>query len=57
MDRKTRKLMTIHGGLYPSPCVDRLYIQRSDGGRSLVSVEHFVEEEKWSTAMYATMDV
>ena len=30
VDRKTRKLTTIYGGLYPWSCVDRLYITRSD---------------------------
>ena len=39
MDRKTRKLITICGGLHSRSCVDRLYIRRSDGGRDLVSVE------------------
>ena len=54
MDRKTRKLINIHGGLHPRSCVDRLYIPRSDGGRGLVSVEDCVEEEKCNLAKYAT---
>ena len=39
MDRKTRKLIPIYGGLHPRSSVDRLYIPRSDGGRGLASVE------------------
>ena len=44
MDSKTRKLVTIHGGL----C-----IPRSDEGRGLVSVEDCVKEEKCNLASYA----
>ena len=46
MDWKTRKLITIYGGLHPRSCVDRLYMPRSDEGRVLVSVKDYVEEEK-----------
>ena len=53
MDRNTRKPITIHGGLQPRLCVDRLYIPRSDGGRGLVSTEDCVEEEKCNLAKYA----
>ena len=53
MGRKTRKLMTIYGGLHPRSCVDRLYIPRSDGGKGLLSVEDCVEEEKCILAKYA----
>ena len=44
MDSKTRKLVTINGGL----C-----IPRSDEGRGLVSVEDCVKEEKCNLANYA----
>ena len=47
MDWKTRKLITIYGGLHPRPCVDRLYMPRSDERRGLVSVKDYVEEEKF----------
>ena len=53
MDRKTRKLITIYGGLHPRSCVDRLCIPRCDGGRGLVSVEDCVEEEKCNLEDYA----
>ena len=43
---KTRKLITIYGGLHPRPCADRLYMPRSDERRGLVSVKDYVEEEK-----------
>ena len=43
MDRKTRKLFTIYGGLHPKSDVDRLYLPRKDGGRGLISIEDCVE--------------
>ena len=54
MDRKTRKLITVYGGLHRLPYTDRLYIPTSDGGRVLVSVKDCVKEEKCSQAKYAT---
>ena len=42
IDRKTRKLFTIYGGLHPKSDVDRLYIPRK-GGTSLIATEHCVE--------------
>ena len=53
MDRKTRKLIIIYGGLHPRSCIDRLCIPRCDGGRGLVSVEDCVEEEKCNLGEYA----
>ena len=53
MDRKTRKLITIYGGLHPRSCVDRLCIRRSDRERGLVSVGNCVKKEK-CLAKYAT---
>ena len=41
MDRKTRKLFTIYGGLDPKSDVDKLHIPRKDGGRSLIAIEDF----------------
>ena len=38
MDRKTRKLMTLHHALHPQADVDRLYFKRAEGGRGLMSV-------------------
>ena len=54
MDRKTSKLINIYGGFQPRSSADRLYIQRSDGGRGLVSIESCGEEEKCNLAKYAT---
>ena len=39
IDRKTRTLFTIYGGLHPKSDVDRLYIPRKVGGRSLIAIE------------------
>ena len=43
LDRKTRKLFTIHNCLYPKSNVDRIYIPREEGGRGLISVEDCTE--------------
>ena len=43
IDRKTRKLFTIYGGLHPTSDVDRLYIHRKDGRRGLIAIEEWVE--------------
>ena len=43
IDRKTRKLFTMYGALHPKSDVDRLYIPRKEGGRSLISIEDCVE--------------
>lgn len=42
LDRRTRKLMTMHKALHPKSDVDRLYVKRTDGGRGLLSVEDTV---------------
>ena len=39
LDRKSRKTMTMYGGLHPKSDVDRLYVKRKEGGRGLTSVE------------------
>ena len=52
MDRKTRKLMTIHGALHPRSDVDRIYIPRKEGGRGLLSVQDCVEAEEMSLSKY-----
>jgi len=48
LNRKTRKLLTIHGHHYPKVDVDRLYVHRKQGGRSLMQIEaaHVVEMTK-----------
>ena len=42
-NRKTRKLCTVYGGLHPKCGVDRFYISRKDGGRSLIAFEDCLE--------------
>ena len=42
LDRKSRKTMTMYGGLHPKSDVDRLYVKRKEGGRSLISVEQCI---------------
>ena len=42
LDRKTRKLLTMHGGLHPKSNVDRWYIPRKEGGRGLLNVEDVI---------------
>ena len=39
LDRRTRKLLSMHGVHYPSADVDRLYAPCSDGGRGLQQIE------------------
>ena len=46
LDRKSRKTMTIYGGLHPKSDIDRLYVKRKEGGRGLISVERCIREEK-----------
>ena len=49
LDRKTRKLLTIHGQHHPKADVDRLYVPRKQGGRGLMQLEaaHAVEITKF----------
>ena len=48
LDRKTRKLLTIHVQHHPKADVDRLYVRRKQGGRGLMQLEaaHAVEITK-----------
>ena len=55
MDRRTRKLMTMHNALHPRSNVDRLYIPRSEGGRGLLSVEDTVNLAKQGLQGYVKM--
>ena len=43
LDRRTRKLMTMHDVLYLKSNVDRLYIPRKEDGRGLQGVEEAVK--------------
>ena len=52
LDRKSRKTMTIFGGLHPKSDVDRLYVKRKEGGRGFISVEQCIREEENSLGFY-----
>ena len=43
IDRKTRKLFSIHGALHPKSDVDRSYIPRKEGERGLISIKDCFE--------------
>ena len=46
LDRKSRKLLTMHKGLHPKSDVDRLYVSRKEGGRGLVGCESTIGSEE-----------
>ena len=46
VDRKSRKTMTVYGALYPKSDVDRLFIKREKGGKSLMSVKCCVKKQQ-----------
>ena len=53
MDRKTRKLMTLHNhALHPQAAVDRIYFKRSEGVKGLMIVEDSVNSEINSLSRY-----
>ena len=52
LDRKSRKTMTIFGGLHPKSDVDRLHVKRKEGGRGFISVEQCIREEENSLGFY-----
>ena len=52
LDRKTRKRLTAYGGFHPKSDVDRSYVERSKGGRGLLSVKDVVEEEERQLKKY-----
>ena len=52
MDRKTRKVLTIHGALHPRSNVNRLYLPRREGGGGLISVEDAVNTEEKNINVY-----
>ena len=39
IDRKTRKMLTMHKMHHPKADIDRIYVKRKEGGRGLVQVE------------------
>ena len=52
LDRKSRKTMTMYGGLHPKSDVDKLYVKGKEGGRGLISVEQCIREEESSLGFY-----
>ena len=52
LDRKTRKLLTMHKGLHPKSDIDRLYVSRKEGGRGLVSCESTIRSEENNLGWY-----
>ena len=52
VDRRTRKLLTMHGALHPRADVDRLYVSRKAGGRGLLSIHEAVEMEERNVQRY-----
>ena len=52
LDRKTRKLLTIHKGLHPKSDVDRLYVSRKEGGKGRVSCESTIGSEENNPGWY-----
>ena len=52
LDRKTRKLLTIHKGLHPKSDVERLCVSRKEGERGLVSCETKIRSEENSFGWY-----
>ena len=52
LDRRNRKLMTMHNTLPPKSNVDRLYISRKVGGRGLQGIEEAVKFKKLGLENY-----
>ena len=52
VDRKSRKTITMYGGLHLKSDVDRLYIKRKERGRGLISVERSIREEENRLGFY-----
>jgi len=52
LDRKTRKIFTMNGGLHPQADEDRIYVHCSMGGRGLLSVEDTVISEHFAFYQY-----
>ncbi|XP_067951365.1 uncharacterized protein [Watersipora subatra] len=50
--RRTRNPMTMHKCLHPRSDVDRVYVERDQGGRGLMSVEETVNYESHSLKKY-----
>ena len=56
MDRKTRKVLNMYQSLHPRSNLDKLCLQRSEGEKSLLSLEECVSAEKRSLGQYLKMN-
>ena len=56
LDRKTRKLLTMHNGLHPKSNVDRIYIPREEGGRGLTAQEQALATNLMKARIYQTQE-
>ena len=52
LDKKTRKLLTMHKAFHPKSDTDRLYIKRSGGGRGLISCKETIRSEENNLGWY-----
>ena len=51
-DQRARKLITMFGAHHPKADIDRLYLQRCEGGRGLPGLEDCVQVEVYSLEKY-----
>ena len=56
-DRKSRKIMTMHGAFHHKSDTDRLYLNREKGGRGLISCEGCVRSEENNLGWYVRNSV
>ena len=52
LDRRRRALMTMHAAHHPKADVDRLYLQRCEGGRGLLGLKDCVQVQVHSLGKY-----
>ena len=52
LDRRNRKIMTMHGALHPKSDIDRVYLSREMGGRRLINCEGSVRVKKNNLGWY-----
>ena len=53
-DKRTRKLMTMHGVFYPKSSTVRLYTGRKEGRRGLHSIENVVRQKEQCLKSYVS---
>ena len=56
MGRKTRNVLNIYQILHPKSNIGRLWLPRSEGGKSLLSLEECANAEKRSLGLYMRMN-